>query len=198
MGFWVSSLRASTCWPVFSYISLMKLLMSFLTSSITFMGSDVRPESCFSVGWCIQDLLWWENWILMMPINLGFSVAYVLTIVSRQLIISSATCPHYIWLEPVLPMILGQCRRMNKTQCPKGFISTNKCDISASSLHLTHQHYRWWEWVMRNHVWLKVIWGKFLTWRSSNQERAASLPAYGEDGVNDLTALLVSLASTMP
>jgi hypothetical protein len=29
--------------------------------------------------WCVQDLLWWENWILMMPSNLGF-VAYILVL----------------------------------------------------------------------------------------------------------------------
>jgi hypothetical protein len=33
-------------------------------------------------------------------------VAYVLTLASCYLTLSSATCPHYIWLEPVLPVIL--------------------------------------------------------------------------------------------
>jgi hypothetical protein len=55
--------------------------------------------------WCIQDLLsgrvafWWCQ------VTLVF-VAYDLMLASRHLIISSAVCPHYIWLEPVLSVIL--------------------------------------------------------------------------------------------
>jgi hypothetical protein len=44
----VSSLRASTCLPVFYYISLCELFISSLKASITFMRSDFRSESCFS------------------------------------------------------------------------------------------------------------------------------------------------------
>jgi hypothetical protein len=44
MDFCVSSLRASSCLPVFSCISLMELFMS----SIIIMRSDFRSESCFS------------------------------------------------------------------------------------------------------------------------------------------------------
>jgi hypothetical protein len=46
--FCVSSLRASSFLPVFSYMSLRELFMSFLKSSITIMRSDLRSESCFS------------------------------------------------------------------------------------------------------------------------------------------------------
>jgi hypothetical protein len=46
--FCVSSLRASICLPVFSYISLWKLFMSFLNSSIIIMRSYFRFKSCFS------------------------------------------------------------------------------------------------------------------------------------------------------
>ena len=50
MDFCVSSLRASTCLPVFSCISLRELFMFFLKSSITVMRSDFRSESyCPSV-----------------------------------------------------------------------------------------------------------------------------------------------------
>ena len=40
-------LRASTCLPVFSCISLMELFMSFLKSSIIIMRSDFRSKSFF-------------------------------------------------------------------------------------------------------------------------------------------------------
>ena len=109
---------------------------------------------------------------------------------------SISLCAQRMWGGEVTSM--GQCERASMTQCPKEFISTNKREVSASFLHLTNQYYIWGDSVRRGHVWLKVIWGKFLTWRSSNQERAASLPAYGEDGVTDLTALAASLTSTMP
>ena len=46
--FCVSSLRASTYFPVFTCISLQELVMSFLKSSIIIMRSDFRSESCFS------------------------------------------------------------------------------------------------------------------------------------------------------
>jgi hypothetical protein len=38
--------------------------------------------------------------------HLTSPVAYVFMLASCHLIISRATCPHYIWLEPVLPVIL--------------------------------------------------------------------------------------------
>jgi hypothetical protein len=59
---------------VFSCISLRGLVMSFLKSSIIIMRRDFRSESCFSgvVCWGIPDLLWKNNWVLMMPSNLGF------------------------------------------------------------------------------------------------------------------------------
>ena len=46
--FCVSSLMVSICLPVFSYISLRELFMSFLNSSVIIMRSDFRSESCFS------------------------------------------------------------------------------------------------------------------------------------------------------
>jgi hypothetical protein len=42
---------------------------------------------------------WWCQLTLV-------SIAYVHMLASCHLIISSATCPHHIWLEPVLPVIL--------------------------------------------------------------------------------------------
>jgi hypothetical protein len=91
---------------VFSCISLRELFMFFLKSSITIMRSDFRSKSrffwCDSVSrTCYGGIigLWWCQVILVF-------VAYVLTFVSHHLIFSSATCPHYIWLEPDLPVIL--------------------------------------------------------------------------------------------
>ena len=55
--------------------------------------------------WCIYDLLggrtgfWWCQVTLI-------SVACLLMLVSCHMVISSATCPHCIWLEPVPPVIL--------------------------------------------------------------------------------------------
>ena len=33
----------------------------------------LNPNLDFPLWWGIQDLLWWENWVLMMSSNLGFS-----------------------------------------------------------------------------------------------------------------------------
>ena len=46
--FCVSSLRASSCLPVISCISLRELFMSFLKTSIIILRSDFRYISCFS------------------------------------------------------------------------------------------------------------------------------------------------------
>jgi hypothetical protein len=43
---------------------------------------------------------WWYQVTLV-------SAAYVLILASLHLIICSAPCSHYIWLEPVLPVILS-------------------------------------------------------------------------------------------
>jgi hypothetical protein len=48
MDFCASSLRASTCLAVFSYISLSELLMSFLKSSTSIMRYDFKSKSCSS------------------------------------------------------------------------------------------------------------------------------------------------------
>jgi hypothetical protein len=66
----VSSLRASTSLPVFYCMSSRELVMSFLMSSIIIIRSDL--SLAFLVWRCMQDLLWWENWVLMMPGNLCF------------------------------------------------------------------------------------------------------------------------------
>jgi hypothetical protein len=47
-NFCASSLRTSSCLPVFSCISLRELFMYFLKSSIILMRSDFRLKSCFS------------------------------------------------------------------------------------------------------------------------------------------------------
>jgi hypothetical protein len=58
--------------------------------------------------WCVEVSrtcyggrirFWWCQVILV-------SVAYVLVLASHHVIISSTTCPGYVWLEPVLPVVL--------------------------------------------------------------------------------------------
>jgi hypothetical protein len=103
--FCVFSLSVSTYLPVFSCISLRELFMSFLKSYIIVMRNYSRSESCFS-----HVIVYLE---LTMVGELGsddaeppcFFVAYVLMLVSQHLIIFSATCPCYIQLQPVLPVI---------------------------------------------------------------------------------------------
>jgi hypothetical protein len=46
--------------------------MPFLKYSIVIMRSDFLSNFAFLVGWCIQDMLCWENYALMMQINLNF------------------------------------------------------------------------------------------------------------------------------
>ena len=46
--FCVSSLRASSCLPVFSCLPLKELFMPVLKASIIIMRSYFRSESCFS------------------------------------------------------------------------------------------------------------------------------------------------------
>jgi hypothetical protein len=60
-----------TCLIVFSCISLRELFTFFLLSSIIIMKS-LNPHVAFLVQWCIQDLLWLESLVLMMPRNLRF------------------------------------------------------------------------------------------------------------------------------
>jgi hypothetical protein len=45
MGLCVSSLRASTCLPVFSSIPFSDLFISYLKDSVIFMRSDFRSSS---------------------------------------------------------------------------------------------------------------------------------------------------------
>jgi hypothetical protein len=58
----------------------------------------------FLVWWCIQDLLWWESLVLMIPSSLGFCCfcpyAYLLS--SDYL---KCWLPSIYWLEPILPII---------------------------------------------------------------------------------------------
>jgi hypothetical protein len=70
--FCVSSLVASSYLPVFSCISLREVCISFLKSYIIIMRSDFRSISCFCGVMVYQDLLWWKNFVLMMPCKLGF------------------------------------------------------------------------------------------------------------------------------
>jgi hypothetical protein len=80
--------------------------MPFLKSSIVIMRSYILSESCIFWCECVSRTcyggrigLWWWHVTLV-------SVAHVLMLDSCHLIISGATCPHYIWLETVLPVIL--------------------------------------------------------------------------------------------
>jgi len=69
--FCVSSLRASTCLLVFSYISLREFFMPFLKFSIIIKNVILNRNLAFLVCLDIQYFLWWENWALMMPCSLG-------------------------------------------------------------------------------------------------------------------------------
>jgi hypothetical protein len=89
---------------VFSCITLRELFM-FLMSSIIIMRSDFQSEYYFYGELAIQVLLWWENWVWWCQVPL-VSAAYVFMLACHHLIISSATCPGYVWREPILPVIL--------------------------------------------------------------------------------------------
>jgi hypothetical protein len=64
-------------------------------------------------------LLWLEYWVLMMPSNLGFCCFCSYSCLPPS-IISSATCPCYIWLDPVLPaiLVLSELLRVPLSLCP--------------------------------------------------------------------------------
>jgi hypothetical protein len=47
-------------------------LYSSLKSSISVMRCDFKSTPCFFVCWAIHDLMWWENWVVMMSSSLGF------------------------------------------------------------------------------------------------------------------------------
>jgi hypothetical protein len=82
----------------------MELLMFFLKSSIIIMRSDFRAESCFSSVMVYLGLAMVRK-LGSHDACLGFCcLCFMLAF--PHLIISSATCSHSIWLEPVLPVIL--------------------------------------------------------------------------------------------
>ena len=58
--------------PVYSCISLRKLLMSYFKTSIILMRWHFKSESCFTVSLDIQGLWWWEDCILLVPIYFVF------------------------------------------------------------------------------------------------------------------------------
>jgi hypothetical protein len=77
-----------------------------MKSSIIIMRSDFRSMSCFSgVMVCVSRTCYGGRvWFWWCQVTL-VSVASVLALASWHLIISSACCPQYIWLEPVLSII---------------------------------------------------------------------------------------------
>ena len=51
----------------------MELFMTFLKLPISYHEKWFLNQSlAFQLWWGIWDLLWWENWVLMMPTNLDF------------------------------------------------------------------------------------------------------------------------------
>jgi hypothetical protein len=75
--------------------------ISFLKSPIIIVRNNVRSRSCFScVMACPRRIWFWWCQVTLV------SVASVLMLASCHLIISSAYCLQYIWLDPVLPVIL--------------------------------------------------------------------------------------------
>ena len=76
----VTSWRASAylCSPVFLFTEfyvLLKILYHLYEKWFFFFD----PHLAFPVWWCIQELLWWENWVIMMPNNLGLCCLCSLT-----------------------------------------------------------------------------------------------------------------------
>ena len=68
-----NSLREFFCYLFMGFsISLKKLFISFLKSSIMITRCDFKSGLAILVCWGIQCSLWWENWILLMPNSLGF------------------------------------------------------------------------------------------------------------------------------
>jgi hypothetical protein len=65
----VYSLRVSTCLPVF-------LSMSYSyppqRTALSLWDRILGQHPDFQVCWCIQGLLWWEDWVLLVPDYIGF------------------------------------------------------------------------------------------------------------------------------
>jgi hypothetical protein len=98
--FCVSSLRASTCLIgvlLYSFNGVIYVLLNvlYITMRILLFWCDGLSSTCFGV----RIRFWWCQVTLV-------SVVYVLVIASCCLVISSATYPSCLWLEPVSPMIL--------------------------------------------------------------------------------------------
>jgi hypothetical protein len=101
--FCVSSLRASTCFTVFSFISLSELLILFLKSSTAIMRYDFISESCFSgmlgypgltvVGVLGSDDAQW-TWFLLVMLHIHKSI-YILFLYSHfKCYTESSLYPH--------------------------------------------------------------------------------------------------------
>jgi hypothetical protein len=73
--------------------------LSFLKSSIIIMRSDFKSISSFSGVMCIQDLIWWKNWVLMTPSNLDFfcfcSYSFLLPSDYLKCSLPLRSCPSY-------------------------------------------------------------------------------------------------------
>jgi hypothetical protein len=65
----------------------------------------LNPHLAFLVCWRIQDLLWWENWVLMGQVVLP-SVGKILESAICHLVISGVRCSCCLWLELVPPVDL--------------------------------------------------------------------------------------------
>ena len=69
---WITLFNSCTCLPVFSCIPFSELLICSLKDSIFSMRLYFGKDSWFQVCCCIQGLLCWESWVLVMPTCFGF------------------------------------------------------------------------------------------------------------------------------
>ena len=65
----------------------------------------LNPSLAFPLCFGIQDLLWWEDWVLMMLGGL-VSVSNILTFAFRHVVISGVINSRFLWLELFPPVSL--------------------------------------------------------------------------------------------
>ena len=97
--------------------------MSFLMSSISIMSCCFKSNSCFSSVLGIQDLLWWENWVLMLPNSFGFCWY------------GSCACllpSGYLWCWLVLFSLAGACTSNGPVSlCPHSWETSSLLVVSV-------------------------------------------------------------------
>jgi hypothetical protein len=128
------------------------------------------------VCWCIQDLLWWESWVLMLPSNLGFycfcSYACLLpsdylksSLPSLYLIGACLSCnpcwvrisliPSFsviLWFWNLVMLRFWVCQ----SSCHSSFLWDPEIQVWPSS---------WDPGILRSSVCLSTVWKWYFLWR---------------------------------